>query len=94
LSAVIAYDIMRPVPRCVTPGQKLLDALPVLLSSEQRNIPVVNTFEENRLIGSLQRTESLGLLSEAIAATTSGAVASEARSNDEQPETRLPQPES
>lgn len=94
LSAVIAYDIMRPVPRCVTPGQKLLDALPVLLSSEQRNIPVVNTFEENRLIGSLQRTESLGLLSEAISATTSTTVASEERSKDEQPETRLPQPES
>jgi CIC family chloride channel protein len=94
LSAVIAYDIMRPVPPCVTPGQKLLDALPTLLSSEQRNIPVVNTFEENRLIGSLPRTESLGLLSEAIAATTSSSVDSEARSKDEQPETRLPRSES
>src|SRR5204862_5941543 len=41
LSAVIAYDIMRPVPPCLTPGQKLLDALPTLLKSEQRNIPVV-----------------------------------------------------
>jgi CIC family chloride channel protein len=94
LSAVIAYDIMRPAPRCVTPGQKLIDALPVLLSSEQRNIPVVNTFEENRLIGSLPRTESLSLLSEAISATTSSTVASEAETKDEQPETRLPQPES
>jgi CIC family chloride channel protein len=95
LSAVIAYDIMRPAPRCVTPGQKLIDALPVLLSSEQRNIPVVNTFEENRLIGSLPRTESLSLLSEAIAATTTSTVASEAQTaKDDQPETRLPQPES
>ncbi|MDB6057457.1 MAG: Chloride channel core, partial [Verrucomicrobiales bacterium] len=94
LSAVIAYDIMRAAPRCLTPGQKLLDALPVILSSEQRNIPVVNTFEENRLIGSLPRTESLGLLSEAIAATTSSTGTSEAPTKDEQPETRLPQRES
>lgn len=95
LSAVIAYDVMRPVPKCVTPGQKLLDALPVLLASEQRNIPVVNTFEENRLIGSLPRTEALGLLSEAISATTSTTkVASESQQQDEQPETRLPERES
>jgi CIC family chloride channel protein len=92
LSAVIAYDIMRPVPPCLTPGQKLLDALPTLLKSEQRNIPVVNTFEENRLIGSLPRLEALGLLSEAIAATTSTAttVATQEQAKDEQPETRLP----
>jgi hypothetical protein len=43
LSAVIAADIMRPRPPCLLPGQKLLDALPVLLASEQRNVPVVNT---------------------------------------------------
>jgi CIC family chloride channel protein len=91
LSAVIAYDIMRPVPPCLTPGQKLLDALPTLLKSEQRNIPVVNTFEENRLIGSLPRLEALGLLSEAIAATTAtSAVPTEAQAKDEQPETRIP----
>jgi CIC family chloride channel protein len=95
LNAVIAYDVMRPVPKCVTPGQKLIDALPVLLASEQRNIPVVNTFEENRLIGSLPRTEALGLLSEAISATTSTTkVASESQEKDEQPETRLPRSES
>lgn len=91
LNAVIAYDIMRPVPPCLTPGQKLLDALPTLLKSEQRNIPVVNTFEENRLIGSLPRLEALGLLSEAIAATTAtSSVPTEAQAKDEQPETRLP----
>jgi CBS domain-containing protein len=43
LNAVIAADIMRPRPPCLLPGQKLLDALPVLLASEQRNVPVVNT---------------------------------------------------
>jgi CIC family chloride channel protein len=90
LNAVIAYDIMRPVPPCLTPGQKLLDALPVLLESEQRNVPVVNTFEENRLIGSLPRGEALGLLSEAIAATTSTTVAAEEQKKNEQPESRAP----
>jgi chloride channel protein, CIC family len=67
LSSVIAYDVMRPVPPCLTPNQRLLDALPVLLSSEQRNIPVVNNLAEFRLLGSVARAEALGLLSEAIA---------------------------
>ena len=68
LRAVIAYDVMRPPPVCVTPNQRLLDVLPVVLGSEQRNIPVVNTLKENRLVGALARTEVLGLFSEAIAA--------------------------
>ena len=68
LSAVIAYDVMRPPPLCVTPNQRLLEVLPVVLASEQRNIPVVTTLKENRLIGSLVRAEVLGLFSEAIAA--------------------------
>ncbi len=68
LSAVIAYDVMRPPPVCVTPGQRLLDVLPVVLASEQRNIPVVNTLLENRLIGAVSRAEVLNLFSEAIAA--------------------------
>jgi CIC family chloride channel protein len=66
---VIAYDVMRPPPRCVTPNQRLLDALPVVLASEQRNVPVVNSLTENRLVGSLVRAEVLGLFSEAIAAS-------------------------
>jgi len=70
LSAVIAVDIMRPVPPCLVPGQKLLDALPVLLGSEQRNVPVVNTLEEKRLVGSMLRAEALAALSEVIAAST------------------------
>ena len=44
LTAVIAWDLMRPIPPCLKPDQKLLDALPTLLASEQRNVPVVNTF--------------------------------------------------
>lgn len=70
LSAVIAADVMRPLPARLRPGQKLLDALPVLLASEQRNIPVVNNFEEDRLIGSMPRAEGLAVLSEAISAST------------------------
>ena len=68
LRAVIAYDIMRPPPPCVTPNQKLLEALPIVLASEQRNVPVVNTLKENRLVGALARAEVLGIFSEAIAA--------------------------
>jgi len=67
---VIAYDIMRPPPACVTPNQRLLDVLPVVLSSEQRNVPVVNTLKENRLIGALTRAEVLGIFSELIAASS------------------------
>jgi len=67
LRAIIAYDVMRPPPPCVTPGQRLLDALPIVLASEQRHVPVVNTLGEKRLIGALVRAEVLGLFSEAIA---------------------------
>ena len=67
---VIAYDIMRPPPRCVTPNQKLLEVLPVVLASEQRNIPVVNTLTENRLVGALARGEVLGMFSEVISASS------------------------
>lgn len=68
LTAVIAYDVMRPAPLSVTPNQLLLDTLPVMLASEQRNVPVVNSRTENRLVGAVVRAEVLGLLSEAIAA--------------------------
>jgi len=40
----------------------------MLLASELRNVPVVNSIEERRLIGSVQRSEALGFLSEAIVA--------------------------
>ena len=70
LLGVIAYDIMRPPPPCVTPSQRLLEVLPVVLASEQRNIPVVNTLKENRLVGALARAEVLGIFSEAISASS------------------------
>lgn len=70
LTAVIAYDVMRPPPPAVTPNQRLLDVLPVVLASEQRNIPVVNSLKENRLIGTMVRAEVLNLFSEAIAASS------------------------
>ncbi len=70
LKAIIAYDVMRPSPTCVTPNQRLLDILPVVLSSEQRNIPVVTTLKENRLVGAVVRAEVLNLFSEAIAASS------------------------
>jgi chloride channel protein, CIC family len=66
---VIAYDLMRPAPASVTPSQRLLEVLPVVLSSEQRNIPVVNSLKENRLVGALARGEVLSIFSEVIAAT-------------------------
>jgi CIC family chloride channel protein len=66
LSAVIAYDVMRPPPVCLTPNQRLLDALPVVLASEQRNVPVVNSLKEFRLVGALSRGEVLSIFSEAI----------------------------
>jgi CBS domain-containing protein len=59
---------MRPPPPCLTPNQKLRKALPVLLSSEMRNVPVVNNLTEFRLTGSLSRGEALGLFADAIAA--------------------------
>jgi len=67
LKSVIAFDIMRPPPKCLTPDQRVIDAFPTLLASELRNVPVVNTPQEKRLIGRVIRSEALGLLSEAMA---------------------------
>ncbi|HWF19425.1 MAG TPA: ClcB-like voltage-gated chloride channel protein, partial [Verrucomicrobiae bacterium] len=67
IMGVIAADVMRPPPAAVTPDQLLLDTLPIMLASEQRNVPVVNSHSENRLVGAVVRAEVLGLLSEAIA---------------------------
>jgi CIC family chloride channel protein len=69
LPMVIASDLMRPAPPCVTPGQRLLDVLPVVLGSELRNIPVVSTLAEGRLVGALARAEVLNVFSEVIAAS-------------------------
>lgn len=67
---VIAYDVMRPPSVSVTPNQLLTDVLAQVLASEQQHIPVVNDFIENRLIGSLSRSEVLALFSEALSPKT------------------------
>jgi CBS domain-containing protein len=43
LDSVIAFDVMRPPPPCLTPSQSLVDAFPVLLASEHRRVPVINS---------------------------------------------------
>lgn len=63
---IIASDLMRPAPPTLTPNQRLIEALPALLQSELRNVPVVTSFAENRLIGSVNRSEVLALLSDTI----------------------------
>jgi len=68
LSSVIASDIMRTPPGCLTPNERLSDVLPVLLASELRNVPVVDNAANFRLIGTVSRAEALGLLSDAIRA--------------------------
>jgi len=68
LSSVIALDIMRPTPTCLTPNERLSDVLPVLLASELRNVPVVDNVVNFRLVGTVSRAEALGLLSDAIRA--------------------------
>ncbi len=67
MNAIIAMDVMRPVAVCLTPDRRLLEVLPQVLASEQRNIPVVNSLIERRLVGALPRAEALDLMSEAIA---------------------------
>ena len=70
LNSVIASDLMRPSPPCLTPGQHLSDALPVLLASELRNVPVVDGAGTFRLVGAVARAEALGVLAEAINASS------------------------
>lgn len=67
---VIAVDVMRPPPPCLTPNLKLIEALPALLATEQRNVPVVNNVKDFKLVGAVSRAEALGILSEAISAGT------------------------
>jgi CIC family chloride channel protein len=68
IRGIIAADVMRPPPPALTPDQRLSEALPVLLASELRNVPVVNSIAGRKLIGAVQRSEALGQLSEAIVA--------------------------
>jgi chloride channel protein, CIC family len=69
LNGIIAADVMREPPACLTPNQHLSDVLPILLASELRNVPVVNTLTEYKLIGAVLRAEALGTLSQAISAS-------------------------
>ena len=66
LRAVIALDLMRPVETMLTPNARLMDALPTIMGSEMEMIPVVNSEREMRLVGSVSRGKTHGLLSEAI----------------------------
>ena len=70
LKSVIAFDIMKPIPKCLTPGQRLDEALPVLLEAEMRNVPVINNRVEKKLIGAVNRAEALGQLAEAMTASS------------------------
>ncbi len=67
IGGIIAYDLMRPPPKTLTPDQRLPDALPIVLQSELRNVPVVNNADDNELVGSVSRAEVLAMFSEAIA---------------------------
>ena len=67
LRGVIAIDVMRAAPKTLIPSQPLLEALPTVLDSELRNVPVVNNYAENRLVGAVARAELLTIFSEAIA---------------------------
>ena len=66
LRAVIALDLMRPLETMLTPNARLMDALPTIMGSEMEMIPVVNSEREMRLVGSVSRSKTLGLLSEAL----------------------------
>lgn len=90
LNAIIAGEVMRNVPACLWPGQKLMSALPILLASEQRNVPVVNTLAEQRLIGSVPRADALAALSEAIAASTSTTSSTEVIAKEKPPLPKSP----
>lgn len=66
IPGVIAFDVMRPPPPCLTPDQRLTEALALVLGSEMRNVPVVNSAEEMRLLGAVQRAELLALFADAV----------------------------
>jgi CIC family chloride channel protein len=69
LNGIIASDLMRPVPQCLTPDLKLAEALPILIASELRNVPVVDSNHGRRLIGRVARAEVIGVMTEELTAT-------------------------
>jgi CIC family chloride channel protein len=66
LKGVIAFDVMRPPPAVVLPGQRLLEALPTIVASDLRNVPVVNNHADMRLVGAIVRAEAMGVVAEAM----------------------------
>ena len=44
---------------------RLLEALPTIVASDLRNVPVVNSRKEMRLIGAIVRAAALGVVAEA-----------------------------
>jgi CIC family chloride channel protein len=66
LNSVIASDVMQTTPTWLTPNQRLSDVLPLLLATELRNVPVVDSVTEFRLVGTVSRAEALGLVADAI----------------------------
>ena len=67
IDGVISCDVMLPTPQSLTPGQRLLDALPLVLESELRNGPVVNHLKQGKFVGAVVRAGLLNIFSEAIA---------------------------
>lgn len=72
LASVIALDVMRPPPPCLTPNLHLIEALPVLLASHLEHVPVVNDPHQGRLVGAVIRGEVLSLFREALASRAVG----------------------
>jgi CBS domain-containing protein len=66
---VIALDVMRPPPPVLSPADRLLDALPTIVASDLRNIPVVDSRADMKLIGAVVRAEALGLVASAVDGT-------------------------
>lgn len=63
---IIAADVMRPPPSFLTPDQKLANVLPILVSSELRNVPVVDSPHRRRLIGRVARAEVIDMMAEIL----------------------------
>ena len=60
------HDLTPRIWKTIEPTKKTV-ALPLVMESELRNIPVVNTPSEKHLVGSLSRAQILAIFSEAIA---------------------------
>jgi CIC family chloride channel protein len=66
VQGIIAFDVMRPPPAVLLPTERLLDVLPTIIASDLRNVPVVNSRLEMKLIGAVVRAEALGVVASAV----------------------------